>query len=75
MRCQDCTSVMKRGFLYVRGFNPSMFWSEDKDVCYVSRSSLERIDLNELSLQPPRTQAILEAWQCMTCNTVSFKTS
>ncbi len=73
MQCPECRNEMEKGYLYVRGFGGSLFWSTDKDTRFFSRRGLQQIDLSKISVIPPAAQAVLEAGKCATCGTIHFK--
>jgi hypothetical protein len=64
---------MEPGFLYIRGFGGSLFWSRSSDVPFYSRRGLDQIDLARLSTGGTATQAVVAATRCHTCFTVVFK--
>ena len=73
MKCPDCGNEMERGYLYVRGFGGSLYWSTKKDTSFFSRRGLQQIDLSKTSVVSPAAQAVLEAGKCAGCGTVHFK--
>lgn len=73
MKCSVCDQDLNPGFLYVRGVGGALFWSPDKDIHFWSRQGLEQIDLAAVSVTGVGTQAVVEAWRCTGCKTVTFR--
>jgi len=66
---------MAQGFIYIRGFGASLFWSSNRNIRFWSRKELEPMDLSKISVTPTGTQAVVEAWRCSTCTFVTFRSS
>ncbi len=75
MNCPNCSNEMEKGFLYVRGFAGSLFWSTSGHVRFFSREGLQQIDLSRLSQTPTGAQAVLPASRCSTCSMIAFKST
>ena len=75
MKCPACNKDMESGFLYVRGFGGSLFWSNSKDTGFLSKKDLEHIDLSKLSVTGTGTQGVLPAFRCTSCTTITFKST
>ncbi len=75
MNCPACGNELKEGFLYVRGFAGSLFWSTGGATRFFSRRDLEQIDLGRLSTTPTGGQAVLPASRCSNCNVVVFRSA
>ncbi len=73
LKCPSCAVELGRGFIYVRGFAGSLFWSETRETRFYSRKGLEQIDLSKISEVPTGGQAIIPAWRCSACGMVTFK--
>jgi hypothetical protein len=67
--------MLEKGFLYVRGFGGSLFWSTTGSTRFFSKGNLEPINLGQLSTTPTGGQAVLEAWRCPDCELVAFPTA
>jgi hypothetical protein len=73
MKCPACNNEMEPGFLYVRGFGGSLFWSNSKETGFFSRKDLEQVDLSKLSVTGTAIQGVLAAFRCSSCKYVLFK--
>ena len=75
MNCPSCETTLEKGFLYVRGFGGSLFWSTSGSTRFFSRRDLDPVNLGRLSTTPTGGQAVLEAWRCPDCGLVAFPTA
>lgn len=73
--CPFCTAAMKSAYLYVRGFGASLHRSTRSDVGLLSRTDLQQVDLDDISQTNTGAQAVIEAWHCEPCDSISFKAS
>jgi hypothetical protein len=74
MNCCDCNCEMEAGFVYVRGFNASLLWSDKASVSAVSRQGVEQIDLSRICVAPSRQQAVVNGFRCPECEGIFFRT-
>ena len=74
MNCSECNNEMEKGFLYFRGFNAALLWSDRSDTSAVSRRGMDQIDLSKISANPSRQQAVIHGYRCSDCGEVHFRT-
>jgi hypothetical protein len=73
VKCPACSADLSEGFLYVRGIGGALFWSKSGTASFLSRESLEQVDLRKASVRPIGAQAVLPAWQCEKCGLFVFR--
>lgn len=71
--CPFCSAPLGEAYLYVRGIGAALYRSSDPDVRFFSRSNLEQISLDKISLTGTGAQAVIRALSCEKCGSVSFK--
>ena len=75
MNCPSCNIAFEKGFVYVRGFGGSLFWSTSGTTRFFSRKKLEQINLDELSTVRIGGQAVVPAWRCPSCHLIAFSST
>lgn len=73
--CSFCSSAMTPIYLYVRGLGAALHLSAKPDVGVLSRANLHQIDLDKISRSETGGQAVIGAYQCESCDAISFKMS
>jgi len=71
--CPFCSAPLGEAYLYVRGIGAALHRSSDPDVRFFSRSGLEQIRLDKISLTGTGAQAVIRSLYCESCGSVSFK--
>ncbi len=71
--CPYCSSPLNEAYLYVRGIGAALYRSSDPDVRFFSRSNLEQVRLDKISLTGTGAQAVIRSLYCESCGSVSFK--
>ena len=71
--CPFCSAPLGETYLYVRGIGATLYRSSNPDVRFFSRSNLEQIRLDKISLTGTGAQAVIRALSCESCGSVSFK--
>jgi len=73
--CPFCSLAMKTTYLYVRGLGASLHRSTRPDVGLLSRTDLRQIDLGKISKTDVGAQAVIDAFCCESCDSISFRAS
>ena len=73
--CPFCSATLSEVFLYVRGIGAALFRSGRSDVALLSRADLQQINLSKISQTGTGAQAVIRAWHCDNCDSLSFKAS